>query len=423
MTKIETAENENYAATVVSVKAINPLENCDNVVGTPLFGFQAIVGKETQIGDLGIVLPAECQVSLDYAAANNLHRHSELNADPDKKGYLEDNRRVKAMKFRGHRSDCLFMPLESLSWTGANVSELSEGDTFDTLNGKEICRKYVVHRKSGPNRLEKNKVKKFERVDKRFLPEHFDTDNYWRNEYLIDDDREIVVTQKLHGTSIRIGNTFVARELKWKERLAKRLGIRVQESEHDYVYGSRKVIKDIHNPRQDHFYGQDIWTFYGAQLDGLLPEGFIVYGELIGWTQTGEPIQKDYTYRVPQGTAELYVYRIAQVNQQGRVTDLSWDQLKELCNDLGLKHVPEMWRGPKKDFDVDLFIDRRFVASGYTQCVQLDDKPDLVDEGVCVRVDGLSPFILKAKSPVFLQMESKLLDQEVEDIEAEQSVA
>src|ERR1044072_4555199 len=259
----KTVENENYAATVVTIKAINPLENCDNVVGTPLFGFQAIVGKETQIGDIGIVLPAECQVSLEYAAANNLHRHSELNNNPEKTGYLEDNRRVKAMKFRGHRSDCLFMPLESLAWTGANISELNEGDTFDTLNGKEICRKYIIKRGNASQRLEKNKKKGFERVDKRYLPEHFETDNWWKNEHVIEDATPIVVTQKIHGTSVRIGNTVVARKLKWREKIAKRLGIRVQEQEYDYVYGARKVIKDVNNPNQDHYYGEDLWTFYG----------------------------------------------------------------------------------------------------------------------------------------------------------------
>jgi hypothetical protein len=88
-----------------------PLEDCDNVVGTPIFGFQAIVGKDSKPGDLGIVFPAESQLSEEYCRVNNLFRHGDLNDDESAKGYLEDNRRVKAMKFRGHRSDCLFMPL------------------------------------------------------------------------------------------------------------------------------------------------------------------------------------------------------------------------------------------------------------------------------------------------------------------------
>src|SRR5574338_1274390 len=144
--KLDPPANPNYAATVVRIRSIIPIENCDNVVATPLLGYQAIVGKDTKVGDLGIVFPAETQLSEEYARKNNLHRHCNLNDDESAKGYLEDNRRVKALKFRGHRSDALFMPLSSL-WHTDNfvphvVEYLREGDTFDELNGHEICRKY-----------------------------------------------------------------------------------------------------------------------------------------------------------------------------------------------------------------------------------------------------------------------------------------
>ena len=251
--------NENYAATVVSIKSINELEGCDNVVGTPIFGFQAIIGKDHKVGDLGIVFPAETQLSEEYARENNLHRHGDRNKDEGAKGYLEDNRRVKAMKFRGHRSDCLFMPLESLAFTKAKISDLKEGDTFDELNDHEICKKYEVRRKVGTQRQEKNKLK-FVRVDKKFMPEHYDSDNFFRNRDAIAPNTQVIVTQKLHGTSIRIGHTIVARKHSFIEKLAAKLGVNVAETEYDYIFGSRKVIKDINNPNQNHFYTTDIWT-------------------------------------------------------------------------------------------------------------------------------------------------------------------
>lgn len=415
--KLQAPVNDNYAATIVSLKAITPLEGCDNVVGTPIFGFQAIVGADSQIGDLGIVFPAESQLSEEYARMNNLHRHGDKNDNEGAKGYLEDNRRVKAMKFRGHRSDCLFMPLTSLGFTKAKIDELTEGDTFDVLNDHEICKKYEIKRKAGTQRIERNKLK-FVRVDKKFMPEHYDSDNFWRNRDAIPAQAEVIVTQKLHGTSIRVGNTIVARKLGLVERLAKLLGAKVAETEYDYVFGSRKVIKDINNPNQNHFYDVDIWTEEGKKLEGILPQGYLVYAELLGWTPNGAPIQKHYTYRIPHGTAELYVYRIAQVNPEGRVVDLSWDQTMELCRDLGLKHVPELWRGKIEDLVVEDYIDREF-SKDYAQALMLDDEPGLVDEGVCVRVDGLAPYILKAKSPIFLAHETKMLDEEALDMEVE----
>lgn len=416
--RLQTPENANYAAIVVKLTAITPLEGSDNIVGTPIFGFQAIVGKSSQVGDIGIVFPAETQLNDEFCRENNLYRHRNLNKDESAKGYIEDNRRVKAMKFRGHRSDCLFMPLSSLTFTGVKVDELKIGDTFDELLGHKICEKYQVKRRSRGN-TNQAKAVRFTRVDAKFLPEHLDTDNFFRNVAQIPAGSQVVVTQKVHGSSLRAGHTIVTRKLGMIEGLLKRFGVRIEATEYDYVFGSRKVIKDVHNP-DGGFYSSDIWTEAGKRLEGVLPQN-IIYGELVGWTPDGGDIQKNYHYGQPTGTNELYVYRVAVITAQGRLVDLSWDQVKTFCTELGIKHVAELWRGKIEDFDVQQFLDKRFFDSGYTQALPLDDDKALVDEGVCVRVDGLTPYILKAKSPVFLGYESKMLDEEAVDLESEES--
>lgn len=421
--KIKEPENANYAAVVVKIKNLVDLEGCDNVVGTPLLGFQAIVNKNTKVGDIGIVFSPETQLSEEFARLNNLHRHSNLNDNEGVSGYLEDNRRIKAVRFRGHKSNCLFMPLSSLSYIKKNdLNELKEGDTFDKLGDHDICQKFILKQRKtgGAGVLEKNKLK-FIRVEEAFMPKHYSTDNYFRNEHLINDKERIIVTQKLHGTSIRIGHTLVKQKPRVIERIAKSFGVRVQETIYDYVYGSKNVIKDINNPNQNHYYSTDVYTEEGKKLEGLLPQGYVAYGELIGWTSLGSPIQKNYTYNLPSPSCELYVYRIAHINPQGRLVDLSWVQVKEFCNDIGLKYVPELWIGRKNEFIADNFLDKRFKDEGYDNAVQLEKDKNLVDEGVCVRVEGLAPYILKAKSPVFYEMESANIDQEVPDMEEDQS--
>lgn len=418
--KLAKPENENYAATVVTIKSITPFEGSDNIVGTPLLGFQAIVGKNTNVGDVGIVFPAETQLSPKFCYENNLYEHGSLNRDESAKGYLGDNGRIRAIRLRGNRSDCLFLPLSSLQYIkGLDTSKLAVGDVFDAIGDEKVCNKYLVKRTKKEARLEKNKDK-FIRVEKKFLPEHYDSDNYFRNSDTIPDEREVIVTQKIHGTSIRVGNTYVARKLGLLDKIAKRLGVPVKEQTTDYVFGSRKVIKDVHNPYQNHFYGVDLWSEEGEKLVGSLPSGVLLYGELIGWTPEGSPIQKHYTYQVPHATCDLYVYRIATVNNEGFVCDLSWDQTREFCRDRGLKTVPELWRGKHKDFVVEEYIDKRFQDEGYAGMVPLD-KESPVDEGVCIRVDGIAPYILKAKSPVFYEHETKMLDEEALDMEAEGS--
>jgi hypothetical protein len=417
--KISKPENNNYAAVVTTVKSITPLAGADNIVGTPLFGFQAIVGKDTKVGDVGVVFPAETQLSDEFASQNNLYAHGDRNKDESAKGYLGDKGRIRSVRLRGHRSDCLFLPLSSLSYIkGFNINELADGDVFDRIGDHEICRKYVLPLTAKERRVEKNKDK-FVRVEAAWLPKHYDTDNFFRYAHVIPPECEVIVTQKLHGTSIRVGNTIVRRKLTLRDRVAKLIGAHVAEREFDYVFGSRNVIKDANNPYQNHFYGDDIFTQEGKKLEGLIPEGYILYGELIGWTASGAPIQRNYTYQVPELTSDLYIYRIAHVNPQGKICDLSWDQVKEFCATAGLKHVPELWRGKMRDFDfVSDILDKAFYSAGLPQAVPLAEESPC-DEGICIRVDGIAPYILKAKSPLFLEHETKMNDQGISDLETE----
>lgn len=152
----------------------------------------------------------------------------------------------------------------------------------------------------------------------------------------------------------------------------------------------------------------------------MLPENYIVYAELVGWTNEGAPIQKGYTYSVDHGQCELYVYRVSIVNSQGHTTDLSWNQIKEFCQSIGIKHVPEIAVMKKSDFKVEDFMDKRYFESGYKNCLYLGENK-LVDEGVCIRVEGMTPKIYKAKAPLFFEHETKILDSGEEDLESTQT--
>lgn len=197
--KLET-KNSNYCATIVKVHNLLDLENCDNVVGFPIFGYQAIVGKDTKIGQLGVLFTAETQLSEDFCKENNLFRKKELNKNSEKVGYFDENRRVKALKFRGHKSSALFMPIESLSYLNIDINQFKEGDTFDTINGVEICKKYVIkdYKNNRENKV-RGQSKIFKRVEAKLFPEHLDSENFFRNTHKYKDNDYIYVTQKLHG--------------------------------------------------------------------------------------------------------------------------------------------------------------------------------------------------------------------------------
>ena len=143
--KINKPKNENYAAVVVQIKTIVPLENCDNVHAAIILGNQVIVDKSVKVGDIGLYFPLETQLSQQYLSNNNLYRKPELNVNPENKGYFEENGRIRCVKFRGHKSEGLFMPLRSIQFAYAySDGDFNYGDTFDELEGTPICSKYVV---------------------------------------------------------------------------------------------------------------------------------------------------------------------------------------------------------------------------------------------------------------------------------------
>lgn len=420
-------KNKNYCATIVKVHNLLELENCDNVIGFPIFGYQAIVGKDTKIGQLGILFTAETQLSGDFCRENNLFRKKELNKTPEKVGYFDENRRVKALKFRGHKSSALFIPINSLSYLNININKLKEGDSFDTINGIEICRKYVVKEKNiGRQNKVKGQSKVFERVEAKLFPEHLDSENFFRNTSKYKENDYIYVTQKLHGTSGRFGNILVKKELKWWERLFKKIGINIIDVEYDFIAGSRRVIK---NPKTEnnynHYYNSDIWNQWLERIKHLIPKDYIFYGEIIGWTEQNSPIQKNYTYNIEFGKSELYIYRICKINQDGLSCDLSWVQVKEMCKNLGLKYCPDIWEGYYNQFEKEEFLDnvldKKFYELGYIECIQCD-KTSPVDEGVCIRIEGIQPYITKAKSSIFLEHETKQLDKGEIDLETLQTI-
>lgn len=427
MTSFEVRGNPNYSAWIAEVLpgTLIDLPNCDNVVGFYTGGYQAIVPKSTQEGDILVVFPAESQLSDEFLRSNNLYRHSERNADPTIKGYVEDNRRVKALKFRGNRSDALALPVDNLLGIKTEserepllsfsqyMEGVKPGIAFDTINGIEICRKYELPVKVNTSQAKSAAEKAFKRVDAKMLPEHIDTENYFRNAFKLADDDYVTVTQKLHGTSIRLGNVLVRRQLSWIERLANKWGLRISEYEYDYVFGSRKAIKDPHNPRQDHFYDYDLWSEEGKKYEHLIPRNMVLYGELIGWTKDGSAIQKGYTYNVPVGEAHLYIYRVAFVGSDGGLYDMSWEGVKEFCRDRNLRHVPELWAGKHSEFVAEDWLDTTYHGLTFPQAVPLAPESP-VDEGVVVRREGVLPFVLKAKSPIFLGHETALLDDGVE---------
>ena len=430
--KFKVPENSNYCANIVNISKIINLENCDNVHAAIVSGYQVIVSKDTKEGDIGVFFPVECKLSQEYLTNNNLYAHSELNKDKTKKGYFSDNGRIRCVKFRGHKSEGIFMPLESFSYV-IDSSAFVVGNEFDTINNNLICEKYFIKKNTqlqGNKKL--NKVNRIPRLVNNQFRLHIDTGQLKKNIYKIKPETLISVSSKMHGSSCVIGNVLINKKLNIIDKIAKLCGVNVKTTEYGNVYSSRNVVKNAyHEKANGGFYKTDIWKATNDRIKDLIPKGFSLYGEIVGYVGIDNFVQKGYHYGCINGTSEFYVYRSTYTNEDGKVYELTRPEIDEFCNSLDIKVTPLYFYGYAKDMYTDIAIDDDWssnflnrldgdtsIGMGDTMCAY--NKSQVPSEGVVVRIEKMiDPEPYKLKNYKFLTRETKALDNGEADIETE----
>jgi hypothetical protein len=433
-------DSKNYTCQVIKLPTKIAIAKLNNLVEVNVQGNSCLIGKDSPEDELYLFFPAECQISDEFLKSNNLYRHETLNTDPTKKGFFEDNRRVKTIKFQGIISSGFVIPLqESLKFKLTNINassidSLKIGDEFNSIDGVEVCKKYIRKENLGKTGFQNPRTSRIDSlVDSRMAPEHIDTSHLMRNIHKLDYDTRIIVSYKLHGTSARTFRTLVKRKLSLKDKIAKWFGIPIIEETYDYIAGSRRQLKSIgfeELPGKNHYYTTgDLWSEVAKMAFGdKLNKGEAVYYEIIGKTFGGEAIQSGYTYGF--NTPRVYVYRISNINPDGVEIDLSWEQMEIRAKQLGVDTCPLLYKGTVRDF-LDKYLNVQSVD--FSQNIddifykQLLEKPSILDssvveEGFCVRVEGsIKAEIYKVKSKKFLAHESKALDKGVKDLEEDQT--
>lgn len=410
--------NPNYCATVVRIHNLIDCEGLDNLKALPLFGYSALVGKDYQVGEIGLLFVAETKLSQDFMHHNNLNRDKSLNKDINKVGYVE--KRIKPLKLKGNISTALFIRLDCLSYLDIDASNLKEGDTFTHINNIEICSKYIIRQpNSGKKNKQRSETKKIV-VDENIFKQHIETEHFLRNLKHFKPDDMIVVTEKIHSTSGRFGKVLVDKKLSKLQKIAKFLGFNVVDKEWKSIAGSRRVVK--YNDASESFYSNDVWNIELQKFAHLIPKNVIIYTEIVGWDGESK-LQKDYSYQMPVGTTQSYVYRIASVNEDGFMVDWGWDQIKYWCDSVGMKHVPEVFYGRFKDFDYTIYENKKFNEDlGLSQCLPLDEGAPCSEGLVIRKIDGNPvPYLTKYKSPEFYLHEGNEINCGRVDMETQEN--
>ena len=392
-----------YVAYVTTLKNVRKHPNADRLLLGDCFGNTVCVNLDYAEGEIGIYFPTDGQLSVEFAEQNNLLRKKDENGN-NIGGYMDpDKRNVTAVKLRGEKSDGLFLPLSCVAYTGVNLDDLNVGDTITTVNGHEICTKYIprtqkrVGHPSAGNRTRKKKV-----PTAPLFVEHADTEQlaYNLGAFRIGDNVE--VTLKMHGTSQRTGYLPIFQGYKdsWHchlknwvkiavEKMRHRMPIDIYKAtlDHDgepiydwgYVTGTRRVVLDTYDGG---FYGSNEFREqHHKMFEGKLHKGETVYYEVVGFTTDGASIMstvpnkrtadkefiKQYgettvfsygcepsgyvtmygedehgTFSLPvaKPQSDVYVYRMTMTNEDGDVVEYTPDFMRYRCEQMGVKTVP-----------------------------------------------------------------------------------
>ena len=433
-----------YEAVVCKIR-VRPHPNADRIQLGTCMGNQVVVGLDTEDGQMGVYFRSDGQLSPEFMNQNNLVRKVDPNTGKNVGGFFEINGRVRAQKFRGEISDGFWCPLSFFWYTMALPDSWQEGYSFASLGRYAICQKYETPATKAARR-------RGEKPTERETPmfHMMKTVHQFRKDVDgIPNGSWVTVTEKLHGTSHRIGRVLVPETEGTLVRFVhKLLGTPDRQTWSD-VSGSRRVI--LGEPKRARFDTSQQRSFRDGAIQPFLNNlhpGEVVYLEIVGYTETGALIMsaqdlnnlKDrklkqrlkkqygrkiaYTYGCATRTCQPYVYRIVQMSVDGTETELSWAQVKRRCGELGVKHVPEMQRtqivvenapefDPRTYHDVtDKTMLRAWVELRVNGSSLLSDQHPR--EGVVVRVDtpgGVTTW-LKHKPWLFGVLEGYLKEQD-----------
>jgi len=433
-----------YNAIITRLGHIRDHSNAERLKLCTCWGNQIIIGLNDKEGDWGIYFPTDGQLSTDFATKNDLIRRK----DADGKtagGMFDENRKIRTQKFRGEISDGFWCPVKLLEPLFGEVTIKSDeivvaghvmkhGDEFSTIDGVVICQKYITQKTKQQVQLHQN-PKAAKRTKSKMFKEHFDTEQFGVNYHKIPLDALVIVTEKEHGTSQRYGHVQIERNLPWYERWLIKLKIKIQQFEWSYLNGTRRVVID---PDRQLYHAYDFRDAAIRQFKDNLRKGETIYFEVVGWENENATIMpiadnkkmndkeflKKYgdktifSYGCKPGSFDVAVYRITLTNEDGFSYDMSWEDVKKRCEELGVHHVHQ----------IDAFIvrerfgkvnsdDRDIQQNFFNYIDELVKGPSNIDpthikEGVCVRVENnlQNLKIYKHKSYEFKVLESIIKD-------------
>lgn len=327
-----------FKVPLTTIKEVLSHPNADRLSIAKIYDWHVVIQKDKyKVGDAVIYVPVDSILSQELEAKI---------FPPDSKIKL-NKRRIRSIKIRGYVSQGMIInPNE--------VAGLFEVDwrkllTYEDDVSQELgITKYEPEVKDIPKQMQAKAKKK----GNSFFKKYSDIENFKYYDRIFQDDEQVYISEKLHGTSFRAGWFPMEVNTLWKKFLKLINKLPAWE----FCYGSRNAqIQDqllghpgFKSEAQGVNFG-DVYTKMVNQynLKDIIPEGYAVYGEIVG-----EGIQKNYTYGCKNGEHKLYIYDIM---FEGKWLD--YPAFKRNLDRIGLTPVPKLYLGPYKRETLDKLRD------------------------------------------------------------------
>ena len=427
---------------VVKIVELRKHTNADRLQIATIFGNSVIVGLDTHVGDMGVYFPTDLQLSEEFCKVNDLVRRKDEHGN-QAGGYLDPNKRnIRTMKLRGEVSDGLYLPITCLA-EFTKVSDLNIGDTVDTVNGHEICRKYIPH----ANAVCHTGAAPGKKAKANFAPtfyEHVDTAQLAYNLSAFKAGDIIQLTLKMQGTSGRTGYLpLVHHKQSLFDKIFHRIG--KEYKEYGYVTGTRRVVLDATHTGgyyDDNSFREEM----AKKFEGKLHKGEVCYYEIVSYqgpngapimasgkvpseykAQYGDVMEFSYGCKAENGyndeipCCDVYVYRMTMVNEDGDMVEYSPAEIRYRCEQIGVKCVPEF----------ETFVIPNDVNAGEYVMRKVEeyyDGPDPIGkthvrEGVVARILNRNNFaVYKHKNYLFKYISGLIVSSVPEDAKISEDI-
>jgi RNA ligase (TIGR02306 family) len=275
-------ENQNSIAYVGIIGDVIKIEGADNIELVLVNGWQTITQKgEYKVGNKVVVATTDAVIPQDLSDLMGVTN------------YLRKGQRVRTVKLRGVYSECLLIPFKYLAPKSLE-NNVNDGDDMMGILG---ITKYEPPVKTVQLSVGGRKVKYHQNPN---FKVYYKFPNQKNVPDMFNEEDEVVITRKLHGTNARYGIVRKKKLSLW-DRVKMFFGNKWVSF--DFIYGSHNVEKGSDSQG---FYDVDVWMNVAKKYDIRqklwdhvkdtyepfdLSEGVVIYGEIYG-----AGIQKNYDY-------------------------------------------------------------------------------------------------------------------------------